>query len=100
MNGIAFGFPWRYRPMTDELIVMTGSQVYKPRVYENLGRPDRDQIRSWPRSSCWPICPNSNRRNANRSTDLHRRRVETPLFADYVSVVGLVPPTTSAWIRS
>ncbi len=37
MNGVAHGYPWKYRPMEDHLVVMTMCQVYKLKVYENVG---------------------------------------------------------------
>ncbi len=37
MNGIAYGYPWKYRPMEDHLVVMTMCQVFKLKVYENVG---------------------------------------------------------------
>ena len=37
MNGVAYGYPWKYRPMEDHLVVMTKCQVFKLKVYENVG---------------------------------------------------------------
>lgn len=37
MNGVAYGYPWKYRPMEDHLVVMTACQVFKLKVYENVG---------------------------------------------------------------
>ncbi len=37
MNGIAYGYPWKYRPMEDHLVVMTACHVFKLKVYENVG---------------------------------------------------------------
>ena len=43
MNGIAFGYPWKYRPRTDELVVMTFDQVFKLRTYQAVGNPQTAQ---------------------------------------------------------
>ncbi len=37
MNGVAHGYPWKYRPIEDHLVVMTKCQVFKLKVYENVG---------------------------------------------------------------
>ena len=35
--GVAYGYPWKYRPIEDHLVVMTMCQVFKLKVYENVG---------------------------------------------------------------
>ncbi len=37
MNGVAYGYPWKYSPMEDHLVIMTVCHVFKLKVYENVG---------------------------------------------------------------
>ena len=39
MIGIADGFPWLYRALSDELVVMSGCHCFPLKRYQKIGKP-------------------------------------------------------------